>query len=434
MVQAGDTIDIDQDDYMGTDALAAWTKDDLLIRGVGGRPHLIADGAYILGKGIWVFVGNNITVENIEFSGATVPDENGAGIRLDGVGMTARHCYFHDNENGILTSNPNDGDILIEYCEFARNGFGGGFTHNLYIGRVNKLVFQYNYSHHTNVGHNLKSRAAVNIIQYNRIMDETTGNSSRLIDLSNGGFALVLGNYLMQGPSAMNNNLIGYGLEGLSNVGPHEFYCINNSMVNKRVASCIFIDLNTDTEVSQVINNIMAGTGTTTQGPITTMSNNLIETEIANVDFVDEMNFDYQLTDTSPAINGGLDLDSAGSYALTPTWIYAHTTNREVRLPSGLIDIGGHEFQHPVGVPHIVTSENSIEVWPNPYTDKVIIDGLFDNYMITVLDESGQVVFDYTGSQSPLTINLSVLNAGMYFILVSNTDFTNLSVHKIVKM
>jgi len=216
VVAAGDTILIEAQGYVGSDALAVWRPDNLLIRGVNGRPHLVADSQYIIGKGIWVFAGDNIIVENIEFSGATVPDKNGAGIRLDGVGMTVRNCYFHNNENGILTSNPGTGDILIEYCEFAPNGFGDGFSHNLYIGSINRLTFRYNYSHHARIGHNLKSRAKENIIIYNRIMDEETGNSSRLIDLSNGGETIIMGNLFMQGPDAPNSNLIGYGLEGLT--------------------------------------------------------------------------------------------------------------------------------------------------------------------------------------------------------------------------
>lgn len=47
-------------------------------------------------------------MEWIEFSGATVPDKNGAGIRQEGVPLTVRHCRFHDNENCILA-----GDVLV---------------------------------------------------------------------------------------------------------------------------------------------------------------------------------------------------------------------------------------------------------------------------------------------------------------------------------
>jgi len=340
----GDTVEIDAGTYSGTAALAVWHADSLVIRGVGGRPHLDAASQNIWGKGIWVCNGNDITVENIEFSGATVPDENGAGIRLDKSGLIVRHCYFHDNENGILTSNPGDGDILIEYSEFARNGFGDGFTHNLYIGKVHSLTFRFNYSHHAIIGHNLKSRATTNVIYCNRIMDENTGTSSRLIDLSNGGLAIVMGNLLMQGPNAPNKNLVGYGLEGLSNPAPHELHFINNTCVNKRVASCTFVHIQSGTTVANISNSIFAGSGALLDGTSTTMANNLVETTIANVRFVNEALYDYHLQSSAPAIDmGTLQADVHGN-SLTPDASYQHLAMEEPRMiVNSIIDVGAYE-------------------------------------------------------------------------------------------
>ena len=261
VVQENDTIEIDATTYVGQACLAVWSSDNLLIRGVGGQPHLRADGEFIWGKGIWVFQGNNITVEYIEFSEAAVPDQNGAGIRLDGEGLTVRHCYFHHNENGILTSNPDAGDILIEHSEFAYNGHGDGFSHNVYVGRVNSLTFRYNYSHHANIGHNLKSRAKENFIYYNRIMDEETGNSSRLIDISNGGQCILMGNLLMQGDNAPNNNMVAFGLEGLTAGNTHHFYVVNNTFVNKRQASARFLNTEPNAEIVHLANNIFGWNG-----------------------------------------------------------------------------------------------------------------------------------------------------------------------------
>jgi hypothetical protein len=139
------------------------------------------------GKGIWVTRGNNIQVENIEFSGARVTDLNGAGIRAEGVGLTICNSSFHDNENGILGGAY--GRLLIEYSEFADNGIGEfGRTHNIYIDEgAGPFIFQHNYSHHAHIGHLVKTRADVNYILYNRIMDEVSGNSSYSIDVPNGG-------------------------------------------------------------------------------------------------------------------------------------------------------------------------------------------------------------------------------------------------------
>ncbi len=349
VVQDGDIIEIDAADYSGQQALAVWFANDLVIRGVGGRPHLLADGEYIFGKGIWVLAGNNITVENIEFSGATVPSENGSGIRVDGFGFTIRHCYFHNNENGILSINtPNTGDILIEHSEFAYNGFGSGFTHNVYINSANSLTFRYNYSHHANIGHCLKSRADQNFIYHNRIMDEQTGISSRLIDISNGGFSIIMGNLLMQGPNATNNNLIGYGLEGLTNPS-QELYVINNTFVNKRAASCIFLSIQNGTSIANVSNNIFAGTGTIVQGNTTSYLSNYINTSINQLNFVDEPNYDYKLTSNSPAKNIGTAIPEASTYSLTPIVSYDHPTSFVTRVISdGTIDVGAYEYGNNV--------------------------------------------------------------------------------------
>ena len=99
--------------------VCGWSTHGLTLRGVNGRPKIPAAGQNAGGKGIWVISGNDTVVENIEFSGATVPDANGAGIRFEGVNLTVRNCYFHHNQNGILTNNQQVGELLVEYTEFG---------------------------------------------------------------------------------------------------------------------------------------------------------------------------------------------------------------------------------------------------------------------------------------------------------------------------
>jgi hypothetical protein len=76
---------------------------DLRIVGVDGRAHLEASGSIGNGKGILVTNGD-VTLENIEFSGARVADQNGAGIRYESGALRLENCYFHDNENGLLAA------------------------------------------------------------------------------------------------------------------------------------------------------------------------------------------------------------------------------------------------------------------------------------------------------------------------------------------
>jgi hypothetical protein len=54
----------------------------LTLRGSGGRAHLQAFGKSAEGKAIWVIKGNNVVVENIEFSDAAVASLNGEAYAL----------------------------------------------------------------------------------------------------------------------------------------------------------------------------------------------------------------------------------------------------------------------------------------------------------------------------------------------------------------
>ncbi|NIA30707.1 MAG: hypothetical protein GWP06_12445, partial [Actinobacteria bacterium] len=153
----GDLIQIAAGVYSGD--VVVWRQNNLTIRGVGGRPQIKANGTNAEGKGTWIIKGANTTIENIEFSGATVPDQNGAAIRQEGAGLIIRRCFFHDNENGVLTGGNPASNVLIEYSEFYHNGFGDGYTHNMYIGEVNSFTLRFCYSHGAKIGHNVKSRA-----------------------------------------------------------------------------------------------------------------------------------------------------------------------------------------------------------------------------------------------------------------------------------
>ena len=99
----GDTVEIDPGTYKGDVAL--WPQNDLLVRGVGERPLITSNGKVIQDRDVWLFTGDDVVVENVEISGARSRYENGAGIRHIGNGLTLRHVYLHDNENGLLTGN-----------------------------------------------------------------------------------------------------------------------------------------------------------------------------------------------------------------------------------------------------------------------------------------------------------------------------------------
>lgn len=335
----GDTVLIAAGVYAGD--VCTWRQKNLTIRGVGGLAHMQSGGKVSDGKAIWVLTGEGITVENIEFSGAACADRNGAGIRFD-AGATVRGCYFHDNQNGVLSGADPARDLVIEQCEFANNGRGDGQTHNVYIGKVRSLTFRGNYSHHAKVGHCLKTRAMRNLIVGNRLMDEATGNASFLIDVPNGGLTFILGNLVQKGPKTDNHGVaVNYGEEGAANP-VQRLFVINNTMVNDCPQGGVFVNIAATTTQARVENNIFIGSGEPYRGPVPDRPRNLVGGNGSQL--ADRAAYDYRLPGGSPAIDAGTDPGSIDGQALLPTVQYVHPRSMEPRKAVGAPDLGAWEY------------------------------------------------------------------------------------------
>jgi hypothetical protein len=319
--------------------VCAITANNLIIRGINGRAKIDATGLNALGKAIWVIQGSNTTVENIELTGAGHP---GAGIRQEGPGLTVRNCYFHHNDEGIITDSSTTGEILIEFSEFAYNGYGDGYTHNINIGNVPKFTLRYSYSHHASVGHLARSRAVENYILYNRLSSEATGTSNYELDLPNGGKSFIIGNLIERGPNASKNILLSYLEEGTaSGIPSSDLFVVNNTFVNDG-STGVFINIGSASQTPAVIkNNTLYGPGTLTTQSTAILANNRTTAPL----FADASNYDYRLTAGSPAIDAGVAADTAFGVSLTPDHEYVHPACGEERTTSGAaIDIGAYEF------------------------------------------------------------------------------------------
>ena len=321
LAQDGDTIEIDAGDYTGD--VAIWKQNNLTIRGVGGqskRVRLVAAGASAEKKAIWVVRGNRITVENIEFTGARVPDRNGAGIRLEKGHLIVRNCRFIDNENGILSGGGNL-DLEIEDSEFGHNGTGDGYSHNLYVGAIRTLRVTGSYFHHAKAGHLLKSRAAENHILYNRLTDETDGRASYELEFPNGGIAYVIGNIIEQSQTTENPNMISFGAEGYKHP-VNALYLINNTLVDKRVDSGFFLAVKPGFSTVKAYNNLLLG-----KRPLNTGG---IDGEFINNPNVGEGSFvladrhDFRIQRESPLHRTYRAPGSANGFELTPDREYVH--------------------------------------------------------------------------------------------------------------
>lgn len=337
--EPNDVIEIDAATYAGD--MCAVDKNGLTLRGVGGRAVIDGQGGGFGGKAIWVITADDVTIENVELTHAAVPDENGAGIRQEGKNLTVRGSFFHDSQNGILAGDKADSTIVIDGCEFARNGAGDGQSHNMYINHVKRFELRHSYTHDASIGHLVKSRALENVIAYNRISGES-GTDSYEIDLPNAGLSYVIGNVVEQGPNTDNPALLSYGTESDGRNPIHDLYVVNNTMVNHRPNGGTFvrIDAAMSDGVAKIVNNVFAGPGTVTDRANATLAGNC-EGEAG---FVDEPGFDFHLTATSPCKDHGVDPGSAGSVSLLPVEQYVHPLGFEGRVAVGTIDSGAFEL------------------------------------------------------------------------------------------
>ena len=345
---AGDVIEIAGGYTYSGDACTV-AASNLTIRGVNGRPRIDAAGASAAGKGTWVVAGNNVVIENVEMLGAKVADQNGAALRLEGTHFTLRNAFLHDNENGILSGVNTASDILIEGSEFGHNGFGTGYTHNLYIGNARSLTFRNNYSHDANVGHNLKSRAQTNTIVYNRfsstapgaIGSTASGQPSYEIDLPNGGTSYIIGNVIEQPAANQNPNMVAYGEEGATNPG-QDLYVVNNTFLNDYSAGGTFVLVGSGVSKPVLLrNNIFAGIGAPTNQAGAQDITNYRSVAPA---FVDRANYDLRPAPGAPFINAGSasGVTTAG-VALAPQFQYRHVAMSEARVADNVLDIGAYE-------------------------------------------------------------------------------------------
>lgn len=349
---AGDIVAIDAGTYTGPAAVKVWTTQGLTIRGVGGQAIMEAQGASVAGKAIWLIQGHDYTVEFVTFLGATVPDGNGAGIKDEGRGLTLRHCRFLRNQNAILTRNEGatrTSDVRIEHSEFGYNGTRTGFTHNVYIGEIRSLIFRYNWSYNSLGGQLLKSRAATNLIEYNRLADTPGAGSNYEVDISNGGQLTFVGNLVRQDAQTTNSTLLSYAPEGaVAGNTVHTALIAYNTFLNDRFAGS-FVRY-TGTPALTMVNNIFVGAGdvVSTGGTILPMpAGNVRHLKAAEAQFFDLSNQNWHLTSTSPAKEAG----HQGGLA-PPPFQYRHPMAALPRpVLDGLPDAGAYEAAAPDSSP-----------------------------------------------------------------------------------
>ena len=111
---------------------------DLLLEGDGA--DTVLSDTTCQGKALIVAVGDRITIRNLTLARARVPDRNGAGVRLEGQGVTLDRVRFENNQVGVLAGAAGAGTVLIRDCTFSGGGVSGERpSFAVWVGAVGRL-------------------------------------------------------------------------------------------------------------------------------------------------------------------------------------------------------------------------------------------------------------------------------------------------------
>ncbi len=246
----GDTIEVAAGVYVN-DFAEIGTAISLVA--VGGRVTMKATEDLPNNKGILI-TDTDVSITGFTFEGAHIPDSagaNGAGLRYQGGNLVLSGCFFRHNQNGLLANPDPLGTITITDSEFAHNGDkrgpGLGYTHNLYVGAIATLDIENSYFHAANYGHEIKSRAAVTVVNNTRVVDGPLSTASYSIDLPNGGAATISNDQIEQGPNSSNGIIISYGEEG--NIIPGSSLVVTGTMIENDLTAHLPTGVVNDTSV-----------------------------------------------------------------------------------------------------------------------------------------------------------------------------------------
>lgn len=215
-------------DGTGTIRIAPGTYEQCAVQNAGRVAYVAEefgtvtfDGVACDGKAALVLGGREARVEGLVFQNISVPDRNGAGIRLQAGNLIVRESLFRDSEQGILTASDPRGSIRIERSTFSGLGFcpdGGDCAHGLYIGDYGSLTVVRSRFERGRGGHYVKTRAPQVEIADSSFDDSEGRATNYMIDLSNGATGTIARNTFVQGRNKENYSaLIFVGPEGTDN-------------------------------------------------------------------------------------------------------------------------------------------------------------------------------------------------------------------------
>lgn len=191
----GDTVRIEPGAYYDC---AVWSQNHLTIAGTG--PGAVVTDTTCQGKALFIVTGNDVTISDVTLARARVPDFNGAGVRLEGHGLTLENVRFVNDEVGLLAGANKGGAIRISNCTFEDGGRGG--ERPMFAVMVDRIsLLRIERSTFNQVKGGQISTAADRTELLGNKIDTGTGPEPAVAVLASGGGLSMDGNVFSIGPN-----------------------------------------------------------------------------------------------------------------------------------------------------------------------------------------------------------------------------------------
>jgi len=345
-----------------------------------------------------------IVIENLEIRGArssySFTDDGGATVSYGANASTiyvekCEHCTFrnnilHDAGNILFVASSDAAvsrNIVVEGNRIYDGGNSGSiYEHNIYTAAVG-IQFERNWLGPLIAGaggNNLKDRSAGTVIRYNwidsgnRQLDLVDGEDSSIIRSDPSYRAThVYGNVLREPDAAGNRQIVHYGGDSGSAASYRKgtLYFYNNTVVSLRTDRTTLFRASTNEESIDARNNVFYSTAVgstvsladvngvfnlshnwiksgwvTSFGSFTgTVNNDGTTVTVTPPGFVDEAGQDYRLTNFSPFVNAGGNLNAAVLPSHNVVLQYVKHAGSEPRPLNGVLDIGAFELGSGTG-------------------------------------------------------------------------------------
>lgn len=167
----------------------------------------IFDGVACEQKAALVLRGRGAMVDGLVFQNISVPDANGAGIRIEQGDLEVHNSMFRDSEQGILSAEDRGASIRIDRSTFSGLGRcdrGLSCAHSIYIGNYGSLEVTRSRFERGRGGHYVKTHTPQVRIT-NSSFDDTAGSATNyMIDLPSGAVGVIADNEFVQGEDKEN--------------------------------------------------------------------------------------------------------------------------------------------------------------------------------------------------------------------------------------